>query len=212
VTYDPAAMVKRSRAVSKRLNDGVGFLMKKNKVTVIWGEAVIDAPGKITVKAGKSEAPKGALGAGSYQAKHRTFRSRRQTSFRRTWPLHAGCPNVAASRRVHTEAGRSALASRHLCMSRVARSPRRREPSVPILRRVPPNTKSIVVGDLIMTNHRVENGRRKFHPRFVPTSLCLVNCFYNTDIGGKFLPSGGKRRNRHSSDYGDFRFWPKIAL
>src|SRR4051795_8612645 len=70
VTYDAAAVVKRSRAVSKRLNDGVGFLMRKNKVTVIWGEASIDAPGKITVKAGKSEAPKGALGAGSYQAKH----------------------------------------------------------------------------------------------------------------------------------------------
>src|ERR1700761_2488749 len=70
VTYDPGAVVKRSRAVSKRLNDGVGFLMKKNKVTVIWGEATIDAPGKITVKAGRAEAPKGALGAGSYQAKH----------------------------------------------------------------------------------------------------------------------------------------------
>src|SRR6202049_4534381 len=70
VTYDPAAVVKRSRAVSKRLNDGVGFLMKKNKVTVIWGEAIIDAPGKLTVKAGHSEAPKGALGPGAYQAKH----------------------------------------------------------------------------------------------------------------------------------------------
>src|SRR3954465_75669 len=70
VGYDAAAVVKRSRAVSKRLNDGVGFLMKKNKITVIWGEASIDAPGKITVKAGKSEAPKGALGPGSYQAKH----------------------------------------------------------------------------------------------------------------------------------------------
>src|SRR5215472_6798691 len=70
VTYDPAAVVKRSRAVSKRLNDGVGFLMKKNKVAVIWGEAAIDAPGRITVKAGKSEAPKGALGPGSYAAKH----------------------------------------------------------------------------------------------------------------------------------------------
>src|SRR6202007_2807997 len=70
VTYDPAAVVKRSRAVSKRLNDGVGFLMKKNKVPVIWGEASIDAPGKITVKAGRGEAPKGALGAGAYQAKH----------------------------------------------------------------------------------------------------------------------------------------------
>jgi dihydrolipoamide dehydrogenase len=70
VGYDSAAVVKRSRAVAKRLNDGVGFLMKKNKVTVIWGEAVIDAPGKVTVKAGKGEAPKGALGPGGYQAKH----------------------------------------------------------------------------------------------------------------------------------------------
>ena len=70
VTYDPAAVVKRSRVVSKRLNDGVGFLMRKNKVTVIWGEAVIEAPGKVTVKAGKTEAPKGALGPGTYQAKH----------------------------------------------------------------------------------------------------------------------------------------------
>jgi dihydrolipoamide dehydrogenase len=70
VGYDAAAIVKRSRGVSKRLNDGVGFLMKKNKITVIWGEAVIDAPGKITVKAGKSEAPKGALGPGAYEAKH----------------------------------------------------------------------------------------------------------------------------------------------
>ncbi|HWC94776.1 MAG TPA: FAD-dependent oxidoreductase, partial [Pseudolabrys sp.] len=75
VGYDAAAVVQRSRKVSKRLNDGVGFLMKKNKVAVIWGEASIDAPGKVTVKASKSEAlksepPKGALGAGQYQAKH----------------------------------------------------------------------------------------------------------------------------------------------
>src|SRR6059058_514791 len=70
VSFDPAAVVKRSRGVSKRLSDGVAFLMKKNKVQVIWGEAVIDAPGKVTVKASKAEAPKGALGAGSYQAKH----------------------------------------------------------------------------------------------------------------------------------------------
>ena len=70
VSYDPAAVVKRSRVVSKRLNDGVGFLMRKNKVTVIWGEAIIDAPGKVTVKASKAEAPKGALGPDSYQAKH----------------------------------------------------------------------------------------------------------------------------------------------
>src|ERR1700743_2488693 len=70
VSFDPSAVVKRSRGVSKRLNDGVGFLMKKNKVQVIWGDATIDAPGKVTVKASNTEAPKGALGAGSYQAKH----------------------------------------------------------------------------------------------------------------------------------------------
>jgi dihydrolipoamide dehydrogenase len=69
VGYDAQAVVKRSRAVSKRLNDGVGFLMRKNKVPVIWGEAAIDAPGKVTVKP-KGEGPKGALGPGTYQAKH----------------------------------------------------------------------------------------------------------------------------------------------
>ncbi|RAI43423.1 dihydrolipoyl dehydrogenase [Rhodoplanes roseus] len=70
VRFDPAAVVKRSRGVSKRLADGVGFLMKKNKVSVIWGAATLDAPGKITVAASKTEAPKGTLGPGSYQAKH----------------------------------------------------------------------------------------------------------------------------------------------
>ena len=70
VSFDPKAVVARSRGVSKRLNDGVGFLMKKNKVTVIWGEASIDAPGKVTVKKSAVEAPKGALGEGAYQAKH----------------------------------------------------------------------------------------------------------------------------------------------
>jgi dihydrolipoamide dehydrogenase len=70
VSFDPAAVVARSRAVSKRLNEGVGFLMRKNKIEVIWGEASIDAPGKVTVKATKTEAPKGALGPGAYQARH----------------------------------------------------------------------------------------------------------------------------------------------
>ncbi|WP_315756682.1 MULTISPECIES: dihydrolipoyl dehydrogenase [unclassified Bradyrhizobium] len=70
ISYDPKAVVQRSRGVSKRLNDGVGFLMKKNKVQVIWGRAAIDAPGKITVTKSDVEAPKGALGEGVFQAKH----------------------------------------------------------------------------------------------------------------------------------------------
>src|SRR5436305_9763815 len=70
VAFDPRAVVQRSGGDAKRLNEGVGFLMKKNKVTVIWGEASIDAPGKVTVKKSSVEAPRGASGEGSYTAKH----------------------------------------------------------------------------------------------------------------------------------------------
>jgi dihydrolipoamide dehydrogenase len=70
VGFDAKAVVERSRKVAARLNAGVAFLMKKNKIAVIWGEAAIETPGKIAVKASKSEPPKGALGAGSYQARH----------------------------------------------------------------------------------------------------------------------------------------------
>ena len=52
---DIAAMVKRSRAVARRLSGGVAFLLKKNKVTVIDGEARLKAPGVIAVsKDGKA--------------------------------------------------------------------------------------------------------------------------------------------------------------
>jgi dihydrolipoamide dehydrogenase len=61
IGFDTDAVVKRSRAVSKRLTDGVGFLMKKNKISVIDGTAKITKPGEVKVE-GK--------GAGTYQAKH----------------------------------------------------------------------------------------------------------------------------------------------
>ncbi len=77
VTPDMGAIVKRSRGVSTQLNGGVGFLLKKNKVTVIWGEAAIEKPGQVAVRATAKAPmqpqvppPKGTLGAGSYQAKH----------------------------------------------------------------------------------------------------------------------------------------------
>ncbi|HZY12842.1 MAG TPA: dihydrolipoyl dehydrogenase, partial [Beijerinckiaceae bacterium] len=77
LTYDPAAVVKRSRTVSGQLNGGVGFLMKKNKIDVIWGEATITKPGEVSVGKAKKQpmqpqhpAPKGTLGEGTYQAKH----------------------------------------------------------------------------------------------------------------------------------------------
>src|SRR5215468_8797781 len=70
VGYDAKAVVDRSRRVAGRLNSGVDFLMKKNKIAVIWGEASIEAPGKVSVKASTRAAPKGALGPGAYDAKH----------------------------------------------------------------------------------------------------------------------------------------------
>ncbi len=69
VSFDPAAVVKRSRGVSAQLNSGVGFLLNKNKVDVIWGKATLTAPGKIKVEASQNP-PKGAKGGGDYSAKH----------------------------------------------------------------------------------------------------------------------------------------------
>ncbi len=50
IGYDLDAVVKRSRGVAKQLTSGVGHLLKKNKVTVIMGEATIPAKGKVSVK------------------------------------------------------------------------------------------------------------------------------------------------------------------
>jgi dihydrolipoamide dehydrogenase len=70
IGFDAKAVVERSRRVAGRLNSGVDYLMKKNKIAVIWGAASIEAPGKVTVRASTRAAPKGALGPGAYQAKH----------------------------------------------------------------------------------------------------------------------------------------------
>lgn len=77
MTADVTAVVKRSRGVSARLNGGVGFLMKKNKIDVIWGEAKLTGKGKITVGKSTKKAmepqhptPKGVKGEGEYTAKN----------------------------------------------------------------------------------------------------------------------------------------------
>ncbi|SKA33821.1 dihydrolipoyl dehydrogenase [Consotaella salsifontis] len=79
---DVGDVVKRSRGVSAQLNGGVAYLMKKNKIDVIWGEAKITKAGKggpVEVLVGKpskpavqpqNPVPKGVLGEGSYKAKH----------------------------------------------------------------------------------------------------------------------------------------------
>ncbi|MEQ8741218.1 MAG: dihydrolipoyl dehydrogenase, partial [Hoeflea sp.] len=77
VTPDLDAIVKRSRGIAERMNGGVGFLMKKNKVDVIWGEAKLTKPGEIKVSKTTKKIvepqgpiPKNTLGEGTYTAKH----------------------------------------------------------------------------------------------------------------------------------------------
>jgi dihydrolipoamide dehydrogenase len=77
VGFDASAIVQRSRGVSGKLNGGVGGLLKKNKVDVIFGEATISKIGQVVVAAPRKPAmqpqhpaPRGALGNGTYQAKH----------------------------------------------------------------------------------------------------------------------------------------------
>ena len=53
IGFDLDSVVKRSRGVSKQLNQGIGHLMKKNKVTVFMGAATIPARGKVSVKTEK---------------------------------------------------------------------------------------------------------------------------------------------------------------
>ena len=53
ISYDLDAVVKRSRKVAGQLSGGIGHLMKKNKITVVMGEAKITAKGKVSVKTDK---------------------------------------------------------------------------------------------------------------------------------------------------------------
>lgn len=75
--FSAEKVVERSRKVSGRLNGGVGFLMKKNKVDVIWGEATLSGKGEVTVAKPKKKpfepqhpVPKDVKGEGTYKAKH----------------------------------------------------------------------------------------------------------------------------------------------
>ena len=75
--FDIDAIVKRSRQIAGQMNNGVQFLMKKNKVDIIWGEAQLTAPGEIAVKKMTKKpvepqhpAPKSVLPEGTYKAKH----------------------------------------------------------------------------------------------------------------------------------------------
>ena len=69
VSFDLGAVVKRSRGVSGQLSQGVGFLLKKNKVDVIWGSAKLKGKGALTVSPADNP-PKGALGPCEYSGKH----------------------------------------------------------------------------------------------------------------------------------------------
>jgi dihydrolipoamide dehydrogenase len=52
ITFDLQKIVARSRDVSSTMNKGIGFLMKKHKVTVFEGSGALAGRGKISVKNG----------------------------------------------------------------------------------------------------------------------------------------------------------------
>jgi dihydrolipoamide dehydrogenase len=49
ITFDTKKVVERSRKVAKQLSGGVGFLLKKNKVTVFDGEGKLAGKGRVAV-------------------------------------------------------------------------------------------------------------------------------------------------------------------
>ncbi|MCF6231651.1 MAG: dihydrolipoyl dehydrogenase [Rhodobacteraceae bacterium] len=53
IGFDLGAVVKRSRGVAAQLSGGIGHLMKKNKVTVVMGQASLPAKGRVSVKTDK---------------------------------------------------------------------------------------------------------------------------------------------------------------
>jgi dihydrolipoamide dehydrogenase len=53
ISADLEAVVKRSRGVAKQLNQGIGHLMKKNKIAVHMGEGKLLGKGKLEVKGEK---------------------------------------------------------------------------------------------------------------------------------------------------------------
>jgi dihydrolipoamide dehydrogenase len=71
------AVVARSRTVATELSTGVAFLLKKNGVDVIWGEAKLKGGSELDVRTSPEPArskdpgaPRGALGPGTYTAPH----------------------------------------------------------------------------------------------------------------------------------------------
>ncbi|WP_341759980.1 dihydrolipoyl dehydrogenase [Candidatus Endowatersipora endosymbiont of Watersipora subatra] len=78
-SFDIKDIVNRSRSISRKLNEGVRFLLEKNKIDVIWGQGHLTKLGEITVSKFTNKTsyrhlqhpvPEKILGEGSYHANH----------------------------------------------------------------------------------------------------------------------------------------------
>lgn len=70
VGFDTARVVGRSRQAATQLSRGVDGLLKKNRVAVLWGNARIAGPGIVEITETDATPPRGAKGAGTYDAKN----------------------------------------------------------------------------------------------------------------------------------------------
>lgn len=65
ISFDPKAVVERSRGVANKLSGGISFLMKKNRITVLMGTAWVEKGA-----GGAKVVVNGEKGQESYPAKH----------------------------------------------------------------------------------------------------------------------------------------------
>lgn len=84
VKVDLPAVIQRSRSISQRLNQGVDYLLKKNKIDIIWGEAKLEpaqknsnlpanilvSPYYVQKNKPQHPLPKNTFAPGRYFAKH----------------------------------------------------------------------------------------------------------------------------------------------
>src|ERR1700690_3174816 len=69
VSFDFKKIIARSRKVSAQLTNGVKFLMKKNKITVIDGTARLAGPGKLAIDKGDTVLAKNIILAAGARAR-----------------------------------------------------------------------------------------------------------------------------------------------
>ena len=114
-TLDLKVMLERSRDVARELNTGVGFLLKKNGVDVIWGTATLRGGGgdrRRCSRIERTQQSRAAEGRQGHRPLHRrAYHHRHRRAAARPPGHRAGRPKHLDVFRGHAAAGAAALAA-----------------------------------------------------------------------------------------------------